>query len=157
MIWIAGVFWYLQDLLQVLGGSPFPVPEVFFLAVFSMFAAWETSPSQALWIGFAGGLLWDLRWTGLPGFTAALWSVPMGAVAILWQLIPAQGRHGAVFLLLAVGSHAVLGGCRGLLYALSGLSIWQEVLWQQIFGLPLVSLAALWVTHREESGRVPRP
>ncbi len=155
-MWVAGGFWYLQDLLQVLGGSPFPVPEAFFLAVLSMFVAWEGSPSQALWIAFAGGFLWDLRWTGLPGFTAALWAVVMGAVTIFWQLIPVQGRHGALFLFLAAGSHAVLGGCRGLLYALSGFSIWHEILWQQIFGLPLVGIAALWVIHRQEPGRGPR-
>ena len=151
MTWVAGIFWYLQDLIQILGGGIFPVPELFFLAVFSAFVAGNEAPSQALWTVFVGGLLWDLRWTGLPGFTAALWAVVMGAVAIFWQAIPVQGRHGAIFLFIAAGSHAALGGCRGLLYALSGFPIWPEILWQQIFGLPLVSIAALWLAHRKES------
>lgn len=155
MIWTAGMFWYLQDLLQILGGSPFLVPEVFFLAVFSLAAARGDVSIFAVWLGFLGGLVWDLRWTGLPGFSASLLALVMGMATIVWQSIPSQGRHGVLFFLLALGSHAVLGGVRGVLFALSGADVWQEVFWQQILGLPLAGIAALWVVRREGSVRVP--
>jgi len=108
-----------------------------------------------VWIAFVGGLFWDLRWTGLPGFTAGLYGVLLSLVAGTWRLIPAQGRTSALFGCCALGGHLAIGLMRGVLLLSTGVSLWPLVLLQQLAGMPLILLGILWFSRREGPCRVP--
>ena len=63
------LIWLLQDLLAVLFWGGVQVPEVFLLAVaYRLLSEGGEDRLWAIWTAFFGGLFWDLRWIGIPGF-----------------------------------------------------------------------------------------
>jgi len=154
VIWATGM-WYLQDLLQVAASSGVPVPELFFLFLLLLSVTEEYDLCGMVWIAFVGGLFWDLRWTGLPGFTAGLYGLLLSLVAGTWRLIPVQGRTSSLFGCCALGAHLVIGLMRGALLLPTGASLWPLVLLQQLAGMPLILLGILWFSRREGPCRVP--
>lgn len=95
------MLWMLQDLLTVLVGGGMQVPGIFLMGVvFRVLTDEGEDRLWAIWSAFTGGLLWDLRWVGIPGFFT------LGYVAVvmlsLWLLntVPVQGRTLPLALLL---------------------------------------------------------
>ena len=94
------LIWFLQDIVQVMTMGFCLTPDFFLMSVlFSALAPNTEKERQCslVWIAFAGGLLWDLRWTNLPGMTAALNSLAVAAACFLWSQTPAQGRSASLF------------------------------------------------------------
>ena len=86
MILLAGL-WLLQDLMQVLFLGFFVVPDLFFLGVLQRALREEDARDllpRWVWFAFLGGLLWDLRWTSVPGITAAIQAGALTVVSALW-------------------------------------------------------------------------
>ena len=54
----------------------------------------------AIWSAFAGGILWDLRWVGIPGFFTLGYVGVVLIVIQVWGLIPPQGRVSGTGLLV---------------------------------------------------------
>ena len=68
------VVWLLQDFAQLLLMGICIVPDVFLMTALFMALLPGVSgerQTKLVWAAFAGGLLWDLRWTNLPGLSAA--------------------------------------------------------------------------------------
>lgn len=95
----------------------------------------------AIWSAFAGGILWDLRWLGIPGFFTLGYVVVVMAVIQIWSVIPPQGRISGigwlVFILLEISQLIppmlpvlILGGSTG----------WNYFLLQQVYSLPAILL-----------------
>lgn len=90
----------LQDFLQVLVMGIFLVPDIFLLGavLFALLLGNDKDFRIVLiWIAFIGGLIWDLRWTNLPGLTASFNGAAVSAIICFWQKTPVQGRTTATF------------------------------------------------------------
>jgi len=89
---MTGVFWLAQDLLTVLVSGAVRVPEFFLLRlVYRLLTCDRDAYVSVIWIAFFGGLLWDLRWVGIPFFTICYVVVIM-AILAAWNTIPSSGR-----------------------------------------------------------------
>ena len=89
------VVWLLQDFAQLLLMGICIVPDVFLMTALFMALLPGVSgerQTKLVWAAFAGGLLWDLRWTNLPGLSAAIGGGVLGLICFLWYKTPAQGR-----------------------------------------------------------------
>ena len=96
---MSGIFWLIQDLLTVLMGTV-RMPEIFLLfLVYRLFTSDRDAYVSVIWEAFFGGLLWDLRWVGVPFFTLCYVLVVM-AVMSVWNTIPSSGRTTLVIFFL---------------------------------------------------------
>jgi hypothetical protein len=91
------VSWLFQDFLQVFLSQNIPVPEYFLLFLLFRVLLQEENDKTAVWVAFTGGILWDLRWTGLPGLSSGLYVFVVLLISWLWHLFPATGRMTWVF------------------------------------------------------------
>ncbi len=103
----------------------------------------------AIWSAFAGGILWDLRWVGIPGFFTLGNVITVLIVIQIWDAIPPQGRitgTGFLFFLLMEISQfippllplLILGNDTG----------W-SLFWQrQVYSLPVILLMMFFYFRR---------
>lgn len=91
-------FLFLQNFFQVTFSGWALAPDLFFLAVISKGITDERHFDRYLWGAFLGGLFFDLRWTGIPGFSASLYSALFLIFRLLWVTIPKEGRVPVLFL-----------------------------------------------------------
>ena len=135
------ILWLIQDLLTVLTGGGMQIPGLFMLGLVYRLLVDEGSEDAlwAVWSAFAAGILWDLRWVGIPGFFTLGYVIVVMIVIQVWGAIPAQGKtSGAgliVFALMEVSQMLppllpvlILGGSAG----------WNFFLMQQVYSLPAI-------------------
>ena len=135
------MLWLLQDMFTVFTGGGMQVPGIFVLGLtYRMLTAGEDEDSLwGIWSAFAGGILWDLRWIGIPGFFTLGYVAAILIVIQVWAMIPPQGRASGtglvVFALLEVSQLLppllpvlILGGSAG----------WGFFLIQQVYSLPAI-------------------
>ncbi len=91
-------FLFLQNFFQVAFSGWALAPDLFFLSVVSKGITDERHFDRYLWGAFLGGLFLDLRWTGIPGFSASIYSALFLIFRFLWVTIPKEGRVPALFL-----------------------------------------------------------
>jgi len=129
------ILWILQDLLTVLFGGVMQLPELFLMGiVYKLIAEEREDKLWAIWTAFFGGLLWDLRWVGVPGFFTLGYVAVVALILWAWRVIPVHGRTlWVVFLLLESSQFIpnlvpvlILGGSTGGSFFIS----------QQIYALP---------------------
>ncbi|MCR4818874.1 MAG: hypothetical protein K5841_07965 [Fretibacterium sp.] len=145
------LLWLLQDLLTVLFGGVIQIPELFLLGiVYRLLKDEDEERVWAIWTAFGGGLLWDLRWVGIPGFFSLGYVVVVLLVLWVWSVIPLQGRtRFTVFLMLESSQLIppllpvlVLGGEIGGGFFLT----------EQIYALPALFFC-LWLYSRHMKAR----
>jgi len=86
------VFWLAQHLLAVLLAGTVRVPEIFLLSlVYRLLTNDRDVNVSVIWAAFAGGLLWDLRWIGIPFFTLCYVLAVLGVMSF-WNTLPSSGR-----------------------------------------------------------------
>ena len=139
------ILWPIQDLLTVFTGGGMQIPGLFMLGVVFRLLFSDNNNDDgnlwAIWSAFAGGILWDLRWVGIPGFFTLGYVVVVLIVIQVWGLIPPQGRVSGssllVFILLECSQLIppmlpvlILGGNTGGSYFLM----------QQVYALPAILL-----------------
>lgn len=106
-----------------------------------------------IWSAFAGGLLWDIRWIGIPGFFTLGYVAVVLAVIQVWGIIPPQGRNSGtgliVFILMEISQLIppllpvlILGGKSG----------WRFFLTQQVYSLPAI-LFCIYIYGRKMRNR----
>ncbi|MDR2180832.1 MAG: hypothetical protein LBP21_11030 [Synergistaceae bacterium] len=98
---IYAVFWLAQDLLTVLTSGAMQIPEIFLscLVYRLLTRDWEVN-IFVIWTAFLGGLLWDLRWVGIPGFFALSYVSVVMLVLWVWNALPVSGRTPLVIFFL---------------------------------------------------------
>lgn len=99
------IIWIIQDLSQVLTMGLCLIPDIFLMSVIYTALTSKSNKEKQIkliWIAFIGGLLWDLRWTNLPGLTAAINGSMVAASCFIWEKTPAQGRSIRMFVFLLV-------------------------------------------------------
>ena len=138
------ILWLIQDLLTVFTGGGMQIPGLFILGVVCKLLLDDENGDGNLWgiwTAFAGGILWDLRWIGIPGFFTLGYVIVVLIVIQVWGMIPPQGRVSGtsviVFVLLECSQLIppmlpvlILGGNTGGGYFLT----------QQVWALPAILL-----------------
>ena len=138
------LIWLLQDMLQVVFMGIFLVPELFLLAL--IFAGLQPDNERGhdfCWyiiVGFIGGLLWDFRWTNLPGLTAALNAGLITIVFLIWHFIPIQGRNEKSFAFCAIGSQFISAAIHAMLCTVPNMVVVRLFFIQQLMGVTLIIL-----------------
>ena len=111
------------------------LPELFLMGiVYKLIAEEREDKLWAIWTAFFGGLLWDLRWVGVPGFFTLGYVAVVALILWAWRVIPVHGRTLLVVFLLLESSQfipnlvpvLILGGSTGGSFFIS----------QQIYALP---------------------
>jgi len=143
--------WYVQDFLWILSSGKVLVPEVYLLALVFLSMFRTEDGVRTVWAAFIGGVLWDLRWTGLPGATSLLYVTTLMLVRWLWRSIPATGRTISLFGLLLWFSNMPITLARLFLWGARGLSILQAYLVQQSHIVPLVLLGCAAYAWRSKN------
>ncbi len=135
------ILWLIQDFLTVFGGGGMQVPGLFMLGIVYklLFDDGSDDSLWAIWAAFAGGILWDLRWVGIPGFFTLAHVIVVLIVLQVWGMIPPQARDSGntiiVFMLMELSQLLppmlpvlILGGNIG----------WTFFLIQQAYSLPAI-------------------
>ncbi len=138
--------WFLQDFVQVFLMGFFVVPNIYLMTLLLLSllpTARKERQIVLIWAAFAGGLIWDFRWTNLPGLTAALDAGILSASCWIWQKIPAQGRSPVFFAFLMIGSVLFSGTVHFMLWTVSSQVALRQFFVQQLLGVPLVVVFSL--------------
>ena len=95
--------WLLQDLLQVLFLGFCLVPNLYLtylLLITTLDFSNDELSSKALVYAFIGGVLYDLRWTNVPGASALSWCLALTIASAIWGYMPQNVRHYISYFLL---------------------------------------------------------
>ena len=135
------ILWLIQDFLTVLTGGGMQIPGLFMLGLTYRLLVDESSEDSlwAIWTAFSAGILWDLRWVGIPGFFTLGYVIVVMITIQTWRAIPPQGRASGnsiiVFTLMEISQMLppllpvlILGGSAG----------WNFFLMQQVYSLPAI-------------------
>ena len=123
------------------------VPEIFLLTVaYRLLLEEGEDRLWGIWTAFFGGLLWDLRWIGIPGFFTLGYVCAVMLILWAWNAIPVQGRTSMVFFTLLEVTQLlppllpvlIFGGDRGGAFFVL----------QQVLALPLVLLCVYRYSRR---------
>lgn len=119
----------------------FIIPDIFLLSVL-LFALMRSGNKDKqimlLWIAFVGGLLWDFRWTNLPGLTAAFNGVIVAVMASFWYKAPVQGRTTLLFALCTLTTQILSGVVHYFFWSVTTQAALRQFLVQQILCVPVI-------------------
>jgi len=151
------VIWLLQDLLQLLAMGIIIVPELFLLLVAYEIVSGSLRPGRVcmlIWIAFAGGIIWDLRWVTFPGMNGLVNSLSVLAIYAVWNRTPVTGRSVLMFGLLAGAAHFLSGVVHYLTWATPGETALRLFLIQQLLGVPVLALLCMILAFRKSVANV---
>lgn len=153
------ILWLIQDLFTVFTGGGMQIPGLFMLGLVYRLLTDEDSEASlwAIWTAFTGGILWDLRWIGIPGFFTLGYVIVIMIVIQVWGAIPPQGRASGtsllVFALMEISQLIppmlpvlILGGSMG----------WNYFLMQQVYSLPAILFCMYIYLRRIRSNNLRR-
>ncbi|MBR1486596.1 MAG: hypothetical protein IJ597_05010 [Synergistaceae bacterium] len=148
------VLWLIQDFLTVLTGGGMQIPGLFMLGIVFRLLLSDDSDINlwGIWSAFAGGILWDLRWIGIPGFFTLGNVIVVLTLIQVWGAIPPQGRTDGMkllfFILMEISQLVppmlpvlILGGNTG----------WEFFLFQQFYSLPAIGISMYLYLKRLKS------
>lgn len=145
------IVWLFQDMLQVLAMGFMLVPEFFLLVVICEIVSGPLVPSRIarwIWFAFAGGVVWDLRWVGVPGMSALINVVAVVLVYWVWNRMPAGGRSALLFALLAAAAHFLSGVLHYLAWMVPSQAAIRLFMIQQLIAVPVLVILCLLYTFR---------
>lgn len=142
---IFALIWLLQDFLQVFVMGIFIVPDIFLLSVVlaAVMRGGKEGGPKLVWAAFIGGLIWDLRWTNLPGLTAAVNGAVVAAVLTFWYKAPVQGRNTTLCALFMVLSQLLSGGVQFLFRNLNTQAALRQFAVQQLMSIPVLVIICI--------------
>jgi hypothetical protein len=142
------VAWLLQDLSQVLSMGVLLVPDFFILTVAYGIVSGSLRHERIsilIWLSFAGGVLWDFRWTVTPGISGLVNSLAVLAIYTAWARTPLAGRGVWLFALLAGMAHLSSGLVHYIAWGTATQRAVRMFLAQQLLGIP--ALAAICAVY----------
>lgn len=150
------LLWLLQDLVQTFTIGLSLVPDIFMISI--IYAALVDSGDREkqvklIWMAFIGGILWDLRWTNLPGLTAAINGGMVAISCFIWEKLPAQGRSASTFTLLLISTQ--------ILSRLINIAFWtiptqvavRQITVQILLSIPIIVIFS-YLYHKARGNRV---
>ncbi|MDO5115929.1 MAG: hypothetical protein Q4D58_07520 [Synergistaceae bacterium] len=135
------VIWLTQDFAQLLMMGICIVPDLFLLSVLFMALAPGASrdrQTKLVWAAFLGGLIWDLRWTNLPGLSAAVGGGVIGLACFIWYKTPPQGRGTAVFTAIAAICELLYAGIHFFFWTIPSQTAIRQLMVQQLIAVPVI-------------------
>jgi hypothetical protein len=151
------VAWLLQDLAQVLSLGVLLVPDFFILTVAYGIVSGPLSKERIsilIWLSFAGGVLWDFRWTATPGLSGLVNSLAVLAIYTAWARTPLAGRGVWLFALLAGMAHLSSGTAHYIAWDTSTQTAVRMFLAQQLLGIPTLAIACAVYVFRLRGSNV---
>lgn len=135
----------LQDLAQVLLMGFCIVPDVFvysllFLVLLPSSQRMRTEETLIA-AAFIGGLIWDFRWTNLPGVTAAANAAIISAASLFWNKIPIQGRNYQMFAAILIAAQIMLAGLHSTMWFDFSAATFRMFAIQQLLAVPAIIVA----------------
>lgn len=147
---LLSLIWLLQDFAQLLLMGICMIPDVFLLTILFIALLPEKSKeeqSKLVWIAFFGGLLWDLRWTNLPGLTSAISGGVIGLACFIWQKLPAIGRTPLAFMAVSAFCELVYALGHYFFWTIPSQSALRQFIVQQLIAVPVIIIFA-WLFGR---------
>jgi len=144
---LSALIWLLQDFVQVFLMGFCIVPDVFLLFLVMTALSPETGKEKQIviiWTAFIGGLLWDFRWTNLPGLSAAINGALVAISCYVWQKIPVQGRSVLFFSFIIFSVVFLSGLVHFMFWTIPNQVAVRQFLVQQFIGFPVVAFASLF-------------
>ena len=147
MIFYSILSWYLQDTFAVLSSNALLVPDIFLLYIlyysFSDFSWDQEKEILLIWISFFGGILWDLRWIGIPGIFALIYAGTFLCALWAWSLFPESGHTASMFFIILWASQ-LPGFFAGLfLWNIGTEYYFNSMLICQVYSIPLSAFFSL--------------
>ena len=140
------LLWMLQDFFQVFVMGIFLVPDIFLLSLIMLAVlhpAHKDRQVMLIWAAFIGGLVWDFRWTNLPGLTAAFNGGAVAAVAYFWYKAPVQGRTTLLFAFYALLVQAASGLVHYVFWNVDTQAAIRQFMVQQLMSVPVLVILCL--------------
>ncbi|MGC9373330.1 MAG: rod shape-determining protein MreD [Thermovirgaceae bacterium] len=147
----AALFWYAQDLLQVLMEGWAFAPDLFLF--YLLFRCSKTPEDETTWIwtAFLGGILWDFRWSGLLGLNAAAYGGLLALFSIFWKRIPFTGRSHWIFMGFLAAAHGALALSRIIFYGIASREVAFAFVVQMMTAVPVISIVGfVFASHGEK-------
>ena len=102
----------------------------------------------AIWSAFSGGILWDIRWIGIPGFFT-LGNVIVTLIVIqVWGVISPQGRTSIWWLVFVLMELSQLIPPMLPVLILGGNTGWEFFVIQQGYSLPAILITMYIYTRK---------
>jgi hypothetical protein len=149
--------WLLQDLAQVLSMGGLLVPDFFLLTVAYGVVSGPLGKERIsilIWLSFAGGVLWDFRWAGVPGISGLVNSLAVLAIYTAWARTPVTGRGVWLFALLAGLVHLSSGMVRYIAWGAVTQTAVRMFLAQQLLGIPALAVVCAVYLFRMKGSHV---
>lgn len=137
--------WFIQDFLQVMLMGFCLVPDLFLVAAIFMAIVHDEQDDRhiaLIWGAFFAGLVWDLRWTNLPGLTAAVNGLSIAAAWLFWHKSPAQGRSTLLFAFTLEAAQLFSGVVHSFFWTAPGGVAIRQFMVQQLIGVPVLVIAS---------------
>jgi hypothetical protein len=151
------VAWLLRDLSQALSMGVLLVPDFFMLTVAYDIVSGPLGKERVsvlIWLSFAGGILWDFRWTATPGISGLVNSLAVLAIYTAWGRTPVAGRGVWLFALLAGMAHLLSGITHYIAWSVPTRAATRMLFAQQLLGIPVLAAACAVYLFRMKKSRV---
>jgi hypothetical protein len=128
------------------------VPELFLLSVAYGIVSGSLRQGRIcmlIWIAFAGGIIWDLRWVTFPGMSGVVNSLSVLAIYTVWNRTPVTGRSVLMFALLSGAAHFLSGAISYLTWSTPSETALRLLLIQQLLGIPVLALLCMILAFRK--------
>lgn len=138
--------WLLKDFLQVLAMGIFTVPDFYLMTVMMLTLLSNSDKNRQIsyiWAAFIGGFLWDLRWTNMPGLTAAAGAAAVSLCCYLWHKAPAQGRSLVLFVVFMTLSQLFIGICYIIFWTAPSQVAYRQITVQMLLTVPVITRISL--------------
>ena len=136
------LFWFLQDVLQVLMEGWAYVPDIFLFYLMFRSARNAEAEISLIWTAFLGGLLWDFRWSGLFGLSAGIYGGIIGLMCILWKRVPFTGRSHWMLAGFLAAAHGMLSLSRVFFFGVASKEVAFAFAVQLITVFPVILMLA---------------
>ncbi|NLV82150.1 MAG: hypothetical protein GXZ18_03955 [Synergistaceae bacterium] len=139
--------WILQDLLQTLTMGLCIIPDFFLMSIIYLALTSNSNKERQItliWIAFIGGLFWDLRWTNLPGLTAAINGGMVALSCFLWEKTPAQGRSVGMFVFLLVCTQVFSRLINLIFWTIPSQVAFRQLIVQLLLSVPIIVILSFF-------------
>jgi len=147
----AVLFWYAQDLLQVLMEGWAFAPDLFLFYLLFRCSKRPEEETTWIWTAFLGGILWDFRWSGLLGLNAALFGGLLALFSIFWKRIPFTGRSHWSLMGVLAAVYGVLVLSRIIFYGIASREVAFAFAVQVMTVVPVIFIVGfVFASHGEK-------
>lgn len=144
--------WLTQDFFAVVMSDAILIPDIYLMCIIFWSFSIKDAPMELdiflIWAAFVGGLLWDLRWIGVPGFFSLLYVFSFLCAKWIWDLFPKSGQTVMVFFLISWGVQLPGFIISLYLWSVKTALYLQLFLLYQAYSIPLAAFFSLLFARR---------